>query len=109
MSALADEVIYNVMDKEIATGLWSKLKILYMTKSLSDKLFLKKQLYGLRMKEGTPVLEHLKFFNKIISELLLVDVKIDKEDKVLILLSSLPESYDYIVTTMLDGKETLIL
>jgi len=65
---------------------------LYMTKSLSNKLYLKKQLYGLRMKEGTSVLEHLNFFNKVINELLAVDVKIDEEDKALILLSSLPES-----------------
>jgi len=82
---------------------------LYMTKSLSNKLYLKKQLYGLRMKEGTTVLEHLNFFNKIINELLTVDIKIDKEDKALILLSSLPESYDHIVTTILYGKETIIL
>ena len=61
------------------------------------------------MKEGTAVLEHLKFFNKVISELLTVNVKIDEEDKALILLSSLPESYDHIITTMLYGKETLIL
>jgi len=36
-------------------------------------------------------LEHLNFFNKVTSELLTVDVKIDEEDKVLILLSSLSE------------------
>ena len=64
--------------------------MLYMTKSLSNKLYLKKQLYELRMKEGTAVLEHLNFFKKVISEFLAVDVKIDEEDKVLILLSSLP-------------------
>jgi len=86
---LEDEVMYNVMDEETTTGLLSRLETLYMTKSLSNKLYLKKQLYRLRMKEGTAVLEHLKFFNKIISELLTVDVKIDEEDKVLILLSSL--------------------
>ena len=55
------------------------------------------------------MLEHLIIFNKVISELLAVDVKIDEEDKALILLSSLPESYDHIVTTMIYGKETLIL
>ena len=49
------------------------------------------------------------FFNKVISELLTADVKIDEEDKTLILLSSLSESYDHIVTTMLYGKETLTL
>ena len=61
------------------------------------------------MKEKTSVLEHLNFYNKIISELLSVDMKIDEEDKTLILLSSLPEPFDHIVTTILYGKETLIL
>ena len=87
---LADEVMYNKMDEEMVKKLWSRLEILYMTKSLSNKLYLKKQLYGLHMNEGTVVLEHLNFFNKIISELLAADVKIDEEDKALILLSLFP-------------------
>ena len=49
------------------------------------------------------MLEHLNFFNKVISELLTIDVKIDEEDKVLILLSSLPESYDHITERHLEG------
>jgi len=61
------------------------------------------------MNEGTTVLKHLNFFNKVISELLPVDIKIDKEDKALIPLSLLPESYDHIVTTMFYGKEALTL
>jgi len=51
----------------------------------------------------------LNFFNKVISELLTVDVKIDEENKAFILFSSLPESYDHIITTMLYGKKILIL
>ena len=54
-------------------------------------------------------MEHLNFFNKVISELLTIDVKIDEKDKALILLSFILESYDHIVTTMFYGKETLIL
>jgi len=44
-------------------------------------LYLKKQLYGLRMKEETAVLEHLNFFNKIITKLLAVDVKINRRKR----------------------------
>ena len=76
----------------------------YLIKSLSNKLYLKKQLYGLYMKQGTMMLEHLNFFNKVICELLAVDVKTN-EDKALILFSSLLESYDHIVTMMLYGKK----
>jgi len=45
--SLADEVMCNVIAEETTTGLWSKLETLYTTKSLSNKLYLKKQLYGL--------------------------------------------------------------
>ena len=51
----------------------------------------------------------MNFFNKIINELLDVDVKIDEKNKALILLSSLPESYNHIIITILCKKETLIL
>ena len=72
---LADEVLYNVMDEETVTRLCLRLETLYMTKSLSNKLYLKKQLYGLCKNEGTTVLEYLNFFNMVISDLLPVDVK----------------------------------
>jgi len=54
------------------------------------------------------MLEHLNFFNKVITELLAIDVNIDEKDKILILLSSLSQSYNH-VTTMLYGNKTLIL
>lgn len=72
-----------------------------MTKSLSNKLYLKKQLNSLRMKEGTQILSHLNSFNKIMSDLLCLEVNLEEEDKALLLLSSLPGSYD---TQFLLGK-----
>lgn len=36
------KVKYNVLNKTFAPGLWKKLEILYMSKSLTNKLFLKK-------------------------------------------------------------------
>jgi len=62
----SDEVMYHIMDEEMIIGLWSRLETLYMMKSLSNKLYLKQQ-YGLRMKEEKVMLEHLNFFNKVIS------------------------------------------
>ena len=53
---LSDEVLYNVMNKETTIGLWCKLENLYMMKSLSNKLFMKKQLYILRMNKSMPIL-----------------------------------------------------
>ena len=45
----SDEVLYNVMNEETTVDLWCRLESLYMTNSLSNKLFMKK-LYSLRMK-----------------------------------------------------------
>uniref|UniRef100_A0A1D1Z793 Retrovirus-related Pol polyprotein from transposon TNT 1-94 n=1 Tax=Anthurium amnicola TaxID=1678845 RepID=A0A1D1Z793_9ARAE len=59
------------------------------------------------MSDGTDLLEHMNFFNKLISQLRSVDVKVEEEDQALILLSSLPKSFDHLVTTILYGKDTL--
>jgi len=67
---LSDEILYNVMNEEINSDLWCRLKSLYMTKSLSNKLFMKKQLYNFQLREGMPILQHLNAFNRILSDLL---------------------------------------
>ena len=80
-----------------------------MMKSLSNVLYLKKKkkLYELKMKEGAPIHEHLSIFNTIISYLLCVDQKLQEDDNALLLLTSLPPSYERLVTTILYGKEKL--
>ncbi|KAK8966007.1 hypothetical protein KSP40_PGU019629 [Platanthera guangdongensis] len=104
---LADEVMYNVIEAETTMDLWRKLEELYMSRSLTNKLYVKKQLYSLRMSEGTQLLNHMNVFNKLVSQLRSMDVKVEEEDRALLLLSSLPRSFDHLVTTMLYGKDTL--
>ena len=48
---------------------------------MSNKLYLKKELYSLRMSENTNVLQHLSKFNSLISQLLQFQVTFDDEDK----------------------------
>jgi len=79
-----------------------------MTKIFLNKLFMKKQLYNRRMKEGTPILQHLNAINRILSDLLAVKVKL-KEDKALMLLSSFSSSYDHLEITIMYSKEILEL
>ena len=70
IQCLSDEIFYNMMNEETIVGLWCRLESLYMTKSLSNNIFMKKQLYNLQMKEGTHILQHLNDFNRILSNLL---------------------------------------
>src|SRR3954463_5789586 len=78
-----------------------------MGKTLSNKLFLKDQLYNLRMEEGDDLMEHLNVFNHCINDLLRVEVKYEEEDKALLLLRSLPTSFKHFRTTLMFGKKTL--
>jgi hypothetical protein len=78
---LEDEVLFNIVGEETTTGLWNRLESIYMTKSLMNKIFLKRQLYSLWMKEGTKIVDHLNIFNTLICQLTSMDVKYEDEDK----------------------------
>nr|GEZ99349.1 retrovirus-related Pol polyprotein from transposon TNT 1-94 [Tanacetum cinerariifolium] len=53
--------------------------------------------------------EHIDEFNKLIGDLANIDVDINDEDQALMLLTSLPPSYDNFVETLLYGREWLTL
>uniref|UniRef100_A0A2N9IUP8 CCHC-type domain-containing protein n=1 Tax=Fagus sylvatica TaxID=28930 RepID=A0A2N9IUP8_FAGSY len=106
---LADEVMYDVMEENSTTGIWLNLEKRYMSKSLTNKLHLKQKLYGLKMTEGEDLRQHINTFKQIISDMLRIDIKFEDEDKAMMLLTSLPASYEHLVTTLLYGKETLEL
>ncbi|XP_048420834.1 receptor kinase-like protein Xa21 [Pyrus x bretschneideri] len=53
MLSLSDEVLREVDNETTAAGLWLNLESRYMTKSLTNRLYLKQRLYTLRMTEGS--------------------------------------------------------
>ena len=64
---ISDLVLLNVSREAMTKNLWDKLWNLYQSKSLVNKLFLRKKLYNLRMKDGDSMTEHLKAFNIMVS------------------------------------------
>nr|GEZ78521.1 RNA-directed DNA polymerase, eukaryota, reverse transcriptase zinc-binding domain protein [Tanacetum cinerariifolium] len=66
---LGNKVLREVTAKTIATRVWSKLETLYMTKSLANKLYLKKKLYTFYMSAGQKISEHMDEFNQIVFDL----------------------------------------
>ncbi|GJW87534.1 retrovirus-related pol polyprotein from transposon TNT 1-94 [Tanacetum coccineum] len=103
------EVLREVTEETTAAGVWTKLKTLYMTKSLANKLYLKKKLYTFYMPAGRKISEHIDEFNKIVLDLANIKVKFEDEDLALLLLTSLPASYEHFVDTLLYGHEALTL
>eukprot|EP00253_Pinus_taeda_P028049 PITA_28049 len=65
---LVDKHQWIAVDPGEATvkDLWENLWTLYQSKSLVNKLFLSKNLYNLRMKDGDSVAEHLNAFNTVV-------------------------------------------
>lgn len=56
---LVDKVMYHVMVKESPVAIWLKLGSRYMSKSQTNKLLLKKRLYGIKMAEGLKLDQHI--------------------------------------------------
>jgi len=104
---IADNIINNVIDENSAPALWKKLEKLYLEKSLTMKLNLKQDLYRLKMEDGVNLMEHLNVFKRLRDQLGRVDVKVEEEDLTLLLLTSLPDSFEHMVTTVLYGKDSL--
>jgi len=54
-------------------------------------------------KKGCSIDEHMNSYTKLLTDLVNVDVKIDEEDKVVILLNSLPEEeYETFTLTLIN-------
>ncbi|KAL6226184.1 hypothetical protein ACLB2K_000147 [Fragaria x ananassa] len=104
---LAKQQKFDVMRETAAKDLWQKLEDKYMTKSAENRLHLKRRLFNFKYKEGTKMIHHLDAFNKLVADLLNLDEDIKDEDKAMLLVNSLPDSYEHLVTTLLHGKETI--
>ena len=102
-----DSVLLNVSGEATTKNLWEKIGTLYQSKSLVNKLFLRKKLYNLRMKDGDLVAEHLNAFNTLVIQLSSVDIKISNEDKCISFLCSLPDLWDILVIAIGSNTTTL--
>jgi tRNA uridine 5-carbamoylmethylation protein Kti12 len=97
---LADDVLFNIVMEKTIADLWTKLESLYKKKSLTNMIFLKRQLYSFHMKEGTKITDHLNTFNTLLVQLTSMGVKLKSKYKMITLLCSLPESWDHFVTSI---------
>ncbi|GKC92164.1 retrovirus-related pol polyprotein from transposon TNT 1-94 [Tanacetum coccineum] len=105
--ALAPEIKYSVLKEKTPKDIWDKLTNIYASKSLTHRLFLKMELYSLKLEEGSNLHDHINSFNQLVCQLANVDDAIKDEEQALLMLSSLPKSYKPFVQTMLTGRTTL--
>ncbi|GKA84946.1 hypothetical protein Tco_0806600 [Tanacetum coccineum] len=106
---LGNQVLREITKERTISGIWKKLKTLYMTQSLANRFYLKKKLHTFHMHPGKSQSEHIDEFYKLVSDLTTIDTVISYEDQALLLLTSSPSSYDNFVDTLLYGRDTLTL
>lgn len=105
---LADKVLGEVSRETTAAGVWAKLEQLYMTKSLANRLYMKQRLYSYKFTQDRGIGEQLDEFNKLLDDLENIDVKIEDEERAIMLLSALPKSFEHLKDAMLFGRETSV-
>ncbi|RDY03186.1 hypothetical protein CR513_13260, partial [Mucuna pruriens] len=71
-----------------------KIESLYASKYGNNKLFLLNSTVSLKFKEGTSVLDHLNEFQGILDQMLEMSIKFEDKILELLLLNSLPESWE---------------
>nr|KYP37886.1 Retrovirus-related Pol polyprotein from transposon TNT 1-94 [Cajanus cajan] len=79
--SLGDDMLREVVGETTTTSVWLKLEGLYMTKSLTNKLYLKNRIHQLKMEERSSIREHVSLFTKAILDLKIIDVEINEEIK----------------------------
>jgi len=98
--ALADEVLSSVAEKKTTKEIWNTLTKVYKSKSLHNKIFLKRRLYTLRMAKTTTVTDHINTIRTLFSQLTTLGQQIEENERVELLLQNLPHSYDQLIINL---------
>jgi hypothetical protein len=108
--SLATSVAFNISKEKTTKGLMNALAKLYEKPLASNKVFLMKRLFNMKMSEGGFVADHLNEFNTVTNQLSYVKVDFDDEVRALLIVCSLPESWNGLVMAVSNsvyGSNTL--
>jgi hypothetical protein len=96
-----DQSVFHYVAKEVdAYLLWLKLESLYERKTAQNKAFMIRRLVNLKYKDGQSVTEHLSNFQGLLNELSTMKLVLDDEVQALLMLSSLPDSWETLVVSL---------
>ncbi len=98
--AISTSQLFLVTSCEMPDAAWIALCRHFKCESLANKLFLKKKHFQTEMHEGSSMQDHLKYMMELTDHLVAVQAPVSKEDQVVTLLGSLPQSYATLVTAL---------
>lgn len=108
-TCLPDVILRKIMNESTALGMWKALERDYQTKSLPNRIYLKKKFSCFNMEEDKSMEENFDLFLKLVADLASIKIDISDEDQAIQLLSWLPPPYEQLVHTLQygTGKDTL--
>ena len=107
---LVASIAFNISKEKTMVDLINALAKLYEKPSTSNNVFLMKHLFNMKMSEGGSITDHLNNFNMVTNQLCFLGVNFDDEVRALLILCSLPESWDGLVkavSNFVSGSITL--
>ena len=107
--SLTNNVLRQVNEEDTAAEVWTKLESLYITKTLTNEIYLKEKLFGFKIDSSKILEENLDDFNVITIGLSNINEKISNENQAIILLNYLVESYREVKTIIKYGRTSMAL
>ncbi|KAE8709887.1 Tubulin beta-2 chain [Hibiscus syriacus] len=108
-SCLSREHKYGYKNETSASNMWKAMEEKFLKKSSHNRLHMKKRLFRFDYQLDTNMNEHITAFNELVADLLGMDETFKDEDLALMLLSSLPDEFEHLETTLLHGKDNVTL
>ena len=94
LTALDDSYIHFLDDATSSFEAWQTLERMFGIKAKHSKISLKMQVYGLIMQPNEDLGSLINRLKSMCTQLVYVKAPLDEEDKVAVLLNSLPQMYD---------------
>ena len=107
----SDSIIRLIDKEDTPAKIWKKLDELFQVKSLTNKIYLKERLFGYRMNTSKPLDHNLDEFLKMTIELAnsRENEELSYENKAIIILNSLPDSFKEVKTAIKYGRTSITL
>lgn len=106
--SIADSQISHVSSAGSSTDAWERLTTTFGQRNAVSRMFLKKSFYKIQMTGDGSVAAHVNNVRAMMDQLAGAGAAVSEEEAVFVLLSSMPESYDHIVATIV-GQSNVTL
>ena len=101
LQCIGQKYVPMVMSCMTPKQMWDTLCQFFERKTVNNKVFTLMQFYGLRMKKGARISDHLRKLDELTDQLTAIGEEVKEIHKVAVLVRSVQESYSTLVTALL--------